>query len=261
MGIFSIGRREKKILLLGLQGVGKTTILNRLRYGDASIATQPTIGFNVESITYNTFKFDLWDVGGADKSRATWKELYFHNTRGVVFVVDSTNLSQLSVAGHVLKECDIAMKRKVPFLILVNKQDLDGKIAMNQIEHGLALILLNNKRSIFFLGTSAITGDGFPEAFKWLKKYIWSSMYVTFVFRSSEQTCFYCTSTCVLNIVILKMIEIFAIYQDETYGVLSLPLGLATGKNPASSLSYRKMVRSNSNSIFACSEMASMFCS
>lgn len=51
------------------------------------MATIPTLGFNVETVTYRSITFNVWDVGGQDKIRPLWRH-YFENTNGVIFVVD-----------------------------------------------------------------------------------------------------------------------------------------------------------------------------
>lgn len=72
-GLFSyfkslIGSREMRILILGLDGAGKTTILYRLQVGEV-VTTIPTIGFNVEQVTYKNLKFQVWDLGGQTSIR------------------------------------------------------------------------------------------------------------------------------------------------------------------------------------------------
>lgn len=60
-----LGSREMRILILGLDGAGKTTILYRLQVGEV-VTTIPTIGFNVEQVTYKNLKFQVWDLGKYD---------------------------------------------------------------------------------------------------------------------------------------------------------------------------------------------------
>lgn len=72
-GLFSyfrglLGNREMRILILGLDGAGKTTILYRLQVGEV-VTTIPTIGFNVEQVTYKNLKFQVWDLGGQTSIR------------------------------------------------------------------------------------------------------------------------------------------------------------------------------------------------
>lgn len=58
-----IGKTEMRILMLGLDAAGKTTILYKLKLGEV-VSSVPTIGFNVESVEYKNINFTVWDIGG-----------------------------------------------------------------------------------------------------------------------------------------------------------------------------------------------------
>jgi len=93
-----IGKKEMRILMVGLDAAGKTTILYKLKLGEVLsstarsldpaqvVTTIPTIGFNVETVEYKNISFTVWDVGGQDKIRPLWRH-YYQNTQ-----VDSTRL-------------------------------------------------------------------------------------------------------------------------------------------------------------------------
>ncbi|KAI6655888.1 ADP-ribosylation factor 1-like 2 [Oopsacas minuta] len=83
-----IGKKEIRILMVGLDAAGKTTILNKLKLGEI-VATIST-SFNVQIVDYKNISFTVWDVGGQDKIRPLWRH-YFQNTQGVIFVVDSND--------------------------------------------------------------------------------------------------------------------------------------------------------------------------
>merc|ERR1712065_122904 len=83
------GKKEMRILMVGLDAAGKTTILYKLKLGEI-VTTIPTIGFNVETVEYKNISFTVWDVGGQDKIRPLWRH-YFQNTQGVIFVIDSND--------------------------------------------------------------------------------------------------------------------------------------------------------------------------
>ena len=72
-------KREMRILMVGLDASGKTSILYRLKLGKPK-KTIPTIGFNVETLEYKNIAFTVWDVGGQEKLRALWRH-YFANTQ------------------------------------------------------------------------------------------------------------------------------------------------------------------------------------
>ena len=59
-----------RILMVGLDAAGKTTILYKLKLGEV-VTTIPTIGFNVETVEYKNISFTVWDVGGQDKVGGT----------------------------------------------------------------------------------------------------------------------------------------------------------------------------------------------
>ena len=114
-GLF--GKKEMRILMVGLDAAGKTTILYKLKLGEI-VTTIPTIGmrekrqwcalwlfmaprcfagFNVETVEYKNISFTVWDVGGQDKIRPLWRH-YFQNTQGLIFVVDSNDRERIGEA-------------------------------------------------------------------------------------------------------------------------------------------------------------------
>merc|ERR1711973_673870 len=102
MGLFQsvlkglFGKKEMRILMVGLDAAGKTTILYKLKLGEI-VTTIPTIGFNVETVEYKNISFTVWDVGGQDKIRPLWRH-YYQNTQGLIFVVDSNDRERIGEA-------------------------------------------------------------------------------------------------------------------------------------------------------------------
>ena len=117
------GSKEMRLLMLGLDAAGKTTILYKLKLGQ-DVTTIPTVGFNVETVTYKNVKFNVWDVGGQDKIRPLWRH-YFQNTQGIIFVVDSNDRDRIVEAREelqrMLNEDEL---RDAILLVFANKQDL-----------------------------------------------------------------------------------------------------------------------------------------
>uniref|UniRef100_A0A453PBW3 ADP-ribosylation factor 1 n=1 Tax=Aegilops tauschii subsp. strangulata TaxID=200361 RepID=A0A453PBW3_AEGTS len=79
------GNSEMRVVMLGLDAAGKTTILYKLHIGEV-LSTVPTIGFNVEKVQYKNVLFTVWDVGGQEKLRPLWRH-YFNNTDGLIYVL------------------------------------------------------------------------------------------------------------------------------------------------------------------------------
>ena len=87
LDFFSRSRNNFKIIILGIQNAGKTTILYRLSIGQL-VKTTPTIGSNVEEISYNNVKLQAWDLSGQESTRSVWNE-YFINTDAIIYVIDT----------------------------------------------------------------------------------------------------------------------------------------------------------------------------
>ena len=136
---------EMRVVTLGLENAGKTSILFRLKQ-DEFVQSIPTIGlscdvifekeyftslssvrifyagFNVETVEYKNIRFTVWDVGGQPKLRPLWKH-YLLNTQAVIYVIDSNDVTQLHEAKNeltrLLQEREL---RDASLLILANKQ-------------------------------------------------------------------------------------------------------------------------------------------
>merc|ERR1711907_243828 len=94
-------KRDMRILMVGLDAAGKTTILYKLKLGEI-VTTIPTIGFNVETVEYKNINFTVWDVGGQDKIRKLWRH-YFTNTDAIIYVVDSNDRERVTESREELE--------------------------------------------------------------------------------------------------------------------------------------------------------------
>jgi len=162
------GKKNMRILMVGLDAAGKTTILYKLKLGEI-VTTIPTIGFNVESVEYKNISFTVWDVGGQDKIRPLWRH-YFQNTQGLIFVVDSNDRERISEAKDelhkMLQEDDL---RDALLLVFANKQDLPNALSTAEITQEIGLSQLGNKKW-YIQGATATTGQGLYEGLDWLSE-------------------------------------------------------------------------------------------
>nr|XP_027230788.1 ADP-ribosylation factor-like [Penaeus vannamei] len=160
--------RSCRILMVGLDAAGKTTILYKLKLGEV-VSTIPTIGFNVETVEYKNISFTVWDVGGNSKiRRAMWKHCYQHSD-AVIYVVDSSNAKRLKEAKEELDailECEEVVR--LPLLVVANKQDISKALSVQQLSEGLDLRRLD--RPWHVQPTCAITSEGVYEALDWLAR-------------------------------------------------------------------------------------------
>ena len=171
------GKKDMRILMVGLDAAGKTTILYKLKLGEV-VTTIPTIGFNVETVEYKNISFTVWDVGGQDKIRPLWRH-YYQNTQGIIFVVDSNDRERIGGQGddggsdqhtareelhHMLAEDEL---RDAVLLVLANKQDLPNALSVSDVTNKLGLNQIRN-RQWYIQATCATTGDGLYEGLDWL---------------------------------------------------------------------------------------------
>jgi len=160
------GNKEMRILMLGLDAAGKTTILYKLKL-DQSVNTIPTVGFNVETVTYKNVKFNVWDVGGQDKIRPLWRH-YYTGTQGLIFVVDCADRDRIDEARQELhKIINDREMRDAIILIFANKQDLPGAMKPHEIQEKLGLTRIRD-RNWYVQPACATTGDGLYEGLTWL---------------------------------------------------------------------------------------------
>ncbi|CCW70519.1 unnamed protein product [Phytomonas sp. Hart1] len=161
-----LSKKEVRILMVGLDAAGKTTILYKLKLGEV-VTTIPTIGFNVETVEYKNLKFTMWDVGGQDKLRPLWRH-YFQNTNGIIFVVDSNDRERIAAAR---KELDKMLMedelQKAVLLVFANKQDLPNAMNTNEVTEKLGLHALR-QRHWYIQGCCATTAQGLYEGLDWL---------------------------------------------------------------------------------------------
>ncbi|CAE6502332.1 unnamed protein product [Rhizoctonia solani] len=171
----------KRILMLGLDGAGKTTFLYRMCLGEV-VTTIPTIGFNVETVKAPTsgrrgsLQLTCWDVGGCDKIRPLLKH-YTVGTDAVIWVLDSNDRERLQEAIDELRVMLVMTDNErgkganpVPCLILANKQDLKATMTLDEVRIKMAPVI-SIRPSCAVFATSLIS-DNFSStitpAMNWL---------------------------------------------------------------------------------------------
>mmetsp|Transcript_7801 Transcript_7801/g.20130 ORF Transcript_7801/g.20130 Transcript_7801/m.20130 type:complete len:219 (+) Transcript_7801:166-822(+) len=167
-GMFG-GKHDMRILMVGLDASGKTTILYRLKLGEVT-TTIPTIGFNVETVQYKNISFTVWDVGGQDKIRPLWRH-YYHGTNGLVFCIDSNDRERIEDARDELsKILDEEEMKDAVLLVFANKQDLPMAMSVSEVTTRLRLEELPRWRKWYCQPACAPSGDGLYEGLDWLSK-------------------------------------------------------------------------------------------
>eukprot|EP00343_Euplotes_focardii_P006832 CAMPEP_0205821276 /NCGR_PEP_ID=MMETSP0206-20130828/6319_1 /ASSEMBLY_ACC=CAM_ASM_000279 /TAXON_ID=36767 /ORGANISM="Euplotes focardii, Strain TN1" /LENGTH=178 /DNA_ID=CAMNT_0053116633 /DNA_START=116 /DNA_END=652 /DNA_ORIENTATION=- len=162
--------KEQRIVMLGLDNAGKTTILYKLKMGEV-VQTTPTIGFNVETVTRKTIQFSVWDVGGQDQIRGLWRH-YFLNTQAVIFVVDSNDVNRMKEARlelwKVLESPELA---GAVVLVFANKQDLPNALSAEEVANSLEMNKITT-HPWHVQPACATDGEGLDDGIDWLAERI-----------------------------------------------------------------------------------------
>jgi len=123
MGIFQ-SKKKVKVAVVGLDNSGKSTILNQLKPKQATInEVTPTVGFSTEEFDHGKVTFQAWDFSGQSRYRELWQH-YYAESKGIIFVVDSTDAIRMCVAKDELK---VLLRHPdtagTPILFFSNKTD------------------------------------------------------------------------------------------------------------------------------------------
>ncbi len=160
-------RKEKvyKIVLLGDEGVGKTSTINQHVEKKFEEQYKMTIGTDISAKLIQAegknIYLIIWDIGGQDKFRVL-RESYLQGAFGALVLYDITNVtSYLHINDWIedtKKYCG-----NIPFVLCGNKSDKAAEDRVVSVEDGEKLAKEINAD---FLETSAKTAENVDEAFK-----------------------------------------------------------------------------------------------
>ncbi|KAF7552820.1 hypothetical protein G7046_g7280 [Stylonectria norvegica] len=158
--------KEMRILMLGLDNAGKTTIVKRVMGEDVSTVS-PTLGFIIKTIDYDGYKLNIWDVGGQKTLRSYWRN-YFEKTDALIWVVDATDRLRIEDCKEELE--GLLQEERLAgasLLVFVNKTDVGGCMTEQEILSALQLETIRTHRWNI-LRCSAITGKNLSEGLAWV---------------------------------------------------------------------------------------------
>lgn len=148
---------ELKVLVVGLDNSGKTTIIERMKKSKAK--TTPTVGFEQCEFAYSNVNLTVVDMSGAARYRALWEH---HSSDAIIFVVDTSDRLRMCVAKNELEELFTA---RLPLLVLANKID---KGDVTPTELSTLLELQRYDRPWHVAPCNGLTGHGIFDAIDWL---------------------------------------------------------------------------------------------
>ena len=178
MGLFSplfrmLGFKEKnvRILVVGLDNSGKTTLVNHIKpkKAQATFEVTPTVGYQVEEFTKHNLSFTVLDMSGASRYRSLWESSY-ETASAIMFVMDSTDKIRMCVARDELDELLMSPKlqaKAIPILFFANKMDVPGSLTPVDCMKVMALERITNK-PWHITSSNALTGAGVDDGVEWL---------------------------------------------------------------------------------------------
>ncbi|CAJ1059172.1 ADP-ribosylation factor-like protein 9 [Xyrichtys novacula] len=145
-----------QVLVLGLDGAGKTSLLHCLATGSLEQDMEPTEGFNAVSINREDLHIEFLEIGGKAELRPYWQR-YMPKALMLVFVVDSSKPQLFPLAKTHLHEL-LATDPSLPVMVLAHKQDLPGAGTITDLHEDLCLSEAGD-RKLFLIGTHVKKGD------------------------------------------------------------------------------------------------------
>jgi GTP-binding protein SAR1 len=180
LGYLGLYNKNARILFLGLDNAGKTTLLHMLR-DDKIIIHEPTRHPQFEELVIGNIRFKTHDLGGHQAARRLWKN-YFAAIEGIVFMVDTTDHQRFREAKDELTKLLTSDElAKTPFLILGNKIDAKQAVSEDVLKQALGLERLTTgkkntnvkgQQPIEVFMCSVVKRAGFADGFRWLSEFL-----------------------------------------------------------------------------------------
>ena len=171
-----------KLLFLGLDNAGKTTLLHMLK-DDRMASHFPTLHPTSEELSINRIRFITYDLGGHRQARRVWKD-YFLAVDAIVFLIDCTNrerfLESKVELDSLLADDQVT---SCPVLILGNKIDVPGAASEDEILEAFSLYGQTtgkgkvsrselSARPLELFMCSILKRQGYGEGLNWISQYL-----------------------------------------------------------------------------------------
>ena len=151
-----------KVILLGNQNVGKTSLINRWVNNKFDNDLSPTIGSSNYFAQVDDYEspipVSVWDTAGQEQFRAIIPQ-YIRNSKCAIIVVAANNIESIEAIDSWIEEVSQVVIENTPIVLAVTKIDL---VSTNEVA-GYIEPYKNKFKSIFYV--SALTGVGVEDLF------------------------------------------------------------------------------------------------
>ena len=162
---------EIKVLFIGLDGAGKTSIITKLKGLESGERSEifPTAFLNCARITFNNKKFNCIEVSGLKRYRKVWKNFY-NEVDGIIFVIDGTDVGQMHLIKGLFNDLDNNLEKNIPVVFMVNKQDIvDKSLNVEQVKNIIEIDRMATDFNWHIVKSVSYTGEGINEAFDYIQ--------------------------------------------------------------------------------------------
>nr|MDO8098202.1 Rab family GTPase [Candidatus Njordarchaeota archaeon] len=154
-----------KVVVLGDWSVGKTSLIRRHAKGMFSFDTKPTIGVDVTTMQYKLHEgvvigLSVWDVAGQEIMSSV-RHQYYGGASAAILVFDLTKPETFWHVKTWYVDLRDNLQQKVPTILIGNKKDLVGQIAVTASE----IMGLAEGYGFKYLEISAATGENADKSF------------------------------------------------------------------------------------------------
>lgn len=157
----ALRKQQVRILVLGLDNSGKSTIIQRMeltkKSQDTSSEITPTVGFRTEELQVKNLIITCYDMSGQSQYRSLW-ERYYAKAEAIIFVIDSSDRIRTCIAkselDELLKHPDLIYK-PIPLLFFANKMDVAGALTPIECSQELELQRISDRPWHIAWGASA----------------------------------------------------------------------------------------------------------
>ena len=162
---------EIKVLFIGLDGAGKTSIITKLKGLESGERSEifPTAFLNCARITFNNKKFNCIEVSGLKRYRKVWKNFY-NEVDGIIFVIDGTDVGRMHLIKGLINDLDNNLEKNIPVVFMVNKQDIvDKSLNVEQVKNIIEIDRMATDFNWHIVKSVSYTGEGINEAFDYIQ--------------------------------------------------------------------------------------------